>query len=223
MEKRFREHKNSSKNNSKFAIHRAIRKYGIKNTIFEVISTCLYNCDNEAEISMIEQYNSFNNGYNMTIGGDGTGSGENHPNFGKLLSEETKKKMSIALIGENHGMFGKNHTEETKKKMSKSKTGEKCYLFGKHHSEETKKKMSIALIGEKNPNFGKRLSEEAKNKISIRECKKWKIHHSNGEISVIDRLPSWCNKNNYNASGISNVFAGRQKFHKDIIKVEQLC
>ncbi len=44
--------------------------------------------------------------------------GEKHPNYGKHLSEETKKKISESLKG-------KKHSEETKKKMSDAKKGKK--------------------------------------------------------------------------------------------------
>ena len=52
---------------------------------------------------------------------------------GRILSEETKKKLSEAKKGENHPMYGKHHPEETKKKMSEAKKGKKM-------SEETKDK-----------------------------------------------------------------------------------
>ena len=56
--------------------------------------------------------------------------GENNPLFGKLVSEETKRKMSEALKGENNAMFGKHHSEETKRKMSEAKSGENHPLYG---------------------------------------------------------------------------------------------
>ena len=62
-------------------------------------------------------------------------SGENHPNYEKHLSEETKKKISEARTGTTL-------SEETKKKMSVAKSGENNPMFGKHHSEEGKKKIS---------------------------------------------------------------------------------
>lgn len=54
--------------------------------------------------------------------------GENHPNYGKHPSEETKRKMSnnhLYIRGEKHAMYGKHHTEETKRKMSEIHKGEK--------------------------------------------------------------------------------------------------
>ena len=41
---------------------------------------------------------------------------------GKILSEETKRKMSEAMKG-NKNMLGKHHTEETKQKMRNSSKG----------------------------------------------------------------------------------------------------
>ena len=177
---RFQRHKCFTKNKSTYAIHNAMRKYGIKNTIFEVIASCLYNninYANETEISIISQYNSFKNGYNMTPGGEGVASGKDHPNFGKK--------------GKNTSFFGKHHSKESKNKISIS-------LSGKRHTEETKRKMSIA------------------------QSKTWKIYHSNGKISDVDRLELWCRENNYCRGNISAILYGRRKFHKNIIKVEQL-
>lgn len=49
--------------------------------------------------------------------------GEKNPNFGKPLSEETKRKISDKLKGILHPLFGKHHTEETKKKISEAHKG----------------------------------------------------------------------------------------------------
>jgi len=45
--------------------------------------------------------------------------GENHPNYGKTRSNETKTKISDT----KKGISGKNHTEESKKIMSEAKKG----------------------------------------------------------------------------------------------------
>ena len=41
----------------------------------------------------------------------------------RIVSKETRKKMSIARIGKNNGMYGKKHSEETRKKLSIASTG----------------------------------------------------------------------------------------------------
>lgn len=62
-------------------------------------------------------------------------SGEKAPNYGKRMSEESRKKLSEANSGENHPMYGKNHSEETRRKMSEARKGFR-------QSDETKKKIS---------------------------------------------------------------------------------
>jgi group I intron endonuclease len=62
--------------------------------------------------------------------------GENHPNFGKKQTDETKNKRKEKFLknGYTSPMFGKNHTEESKEKNRQKHLGKKL-------SEETKQKM----------------------------------------------------------------------------------
>lgn len=53
---------------------------------------------------------------NKLVGKNNPGFGKHPHNFGKHLSEETKRKISLSHIG-----IGKNHTEEAKRKISISK------------------------------------------------------------------------------------------------------
>jgi len=76
-------------------------------------------------------------------------SGENHPNYGKTHTVETKALMSLAMIsmnrtGENHPFFGKTHSAETKALMSLTRSGENSAMYGRNHSAESKTKMSVA-------------------------------------------------------------------------------
>ncbi len=71
---RFKRHKSESKKEKKKdrPLYRAFRKYGIENFSLETLEEC-----NEGqelcnkEIYYIEKYDTFRNGYNCTIGGDG--------------------------------------------------------------------------------------------------------------------------------------------------------
>jgi hypothetical protein len=56
---------------------------------------------------------------NNTVGGNGTGSGINNPNYGKKLTEEHKKKCSIKLSGKNNPFYGKKHSDDILKKFYK--------------------------------------------------------------------------------------------------------
>ena len=81
--------------------------------------------------------------------------GKNNPNYGKHLSDKTRKKMSAAQKGENHPFYGKCHSEETRQKLSEANTGENNPMYGKHHTKETKEKISEAnkgkMVGGKSP------------------------------------------------------------------------
>ena len=97
---------------------------------------------------------------------------------GKPKSEEHKSK----LRGENNPMYGKLQSDETKKKICKGLKGHTPWnkgkpgtFTGKKHSEETKRKISAI-------HKGKKLSEETKEKMS--ETHKGRHWYNNGKIAV---------------------------------------
>lgn len=115
----------------------AIKKYGWDNFDWSIVYQSIdgnhtLNC---MENFFIEEYDSFRNGYNMTLGGEGAlgykptpehilknkmkNSGANHANFGKHLSNSTKQKISEKNSGSNNGNFGKKliFSEKHKKKF----------------------------------------------------------------------------------------------------------
>ena len=168
IERVYNYHKSLREHNRSYNEHllRSIEKYGFK--AFEVIKYLDYAFSleelNIKEKVYIQLYNSLKNGYNETLGGEGT---EGRPHSeetrqkisearkGKHHSEETRQKISEANKGDNHPMYGKYHTEETKQKMSKIKKGENNPMHGNHHSEEAKQKISEArkgkYVGENHP------------------------------------------------------------------------
>ena len=75
--------------------------------------------------------------------------GERNHNFGKPMSEDQKKLLSLAKQGENHPNYGKHLSEETREKIRIANSGENCYHFGQSPSDETRRKMSEALRGDK--------------------------------------------------------------------------
>ena len=66
--------------------------------------------------------------------------GENHPNYGKSPSEETRRKMSEAKKGEKHPLYGKHLPQETKDKLSKINKEGYNYLRGKTGGDSPKAK-----------------------------------------------------------------------------------
>lgn len=149
----------SKKDNTYF--HAAIRKYGSNNFDWEILHDNITNMNDLKKLEMfyIELYDTFNNGYNLTKGGEGT-VGWNHSeetkkkisiaHFGKILSESHIQKLRIINTGKNNsmygkrkeetGMYGKKHTEKSKIKMAKSQ-------IGNYHTEKTKKKISETKKG----------------------------------------------------------------------------
>jgi group I intron endonuclease len=101
-------YKSNSNKSSHFQLHHAIRKYGWESFDWEVI---YQSKDREHTLKImeplfIEQYNSFESGYNQTLGGEGT--------FGKLQSEKNKKFLSEKLKSRNkNSRWYNNGTKNT--------------------------------------------------------------------------------------------------------------
>ena len=118
--KRQRIHKcNYSKKNFKF--YNAIKKHGWDSFLWEVIyqSKDRNHTLKVMENYFIEQYDSFTNGYNSTLGGEGV--------FGvrRKQSEDEKNKRKITMLGNTYGRLtkGKILSDELKTKLSLLKKG----------------------------------------------------------------------------------------------------
>lgn len=128
-------------------LQNAWNKYGEKNVIFESIEICNVDDLNNREIFWIKKMDSFENGYNLTLGGEG--------NRGYVVPTESREKMSKAKKGKQYRL-GCTNTEESKSKLSASQMGNK-YCLGRIYSDQTKAKLSLA---------SKNKSMEAKEKLS---------------------------------------------------------
>lgn len=71
VEARWKQHKRNSVS-KKYALYYAMRKYGIDNFKIETLEQCNNKDLDEKEIEWIAFYNSYREGYNMTLGGGGT-------------------------------------------------------------------------------------------------------------------------------------------------------
>lgn len=71
IEKRFQEHIKNSKF-KKTKLYNAMNKYGIENFSIEQLEECNNRDLDNREIYWISFYNSYENGYNSTLGGEGT-------------------------------------------------------------------------------------------------------------------------------------------------------
>ena len=103
--------------------YNSIRKYGLENFVYCVLEeNVLRENLNMREMDLIEYYDSFYCGYNMTAGGNQT-----------IFSEEFKEKMSEANKGRIPWNKGKHgiYSEETLKKLSESLKGKPSWQKGK--------------------------------------------------------------------------------------------
>ena len=151
----------------------ARKKYGPEKFEYEVLESKEYDNIDEAlyDLNLLEsyyigKYDSFNNGYNMTYGGDGV--------KGLIFTDEVRLKISETL--KNHykthsnPFKGQKHSEKTKEKMSKIAKTRECSPFkGKKMTETAKQLLSEHAkqrTGDKNPFWGKTHTENTKKAIS---------------------------------------------------------
>jgi len=127
-------HKGDAHRGSRTAFHAAIRKYGADSfsiTILGEYSPKKASKEEKKNIVSLSSRVSTGKGYNITWGGDGMLPGDKHPQFGKHLSAETKKKISDIQKGKKNASYrakGKNHwnrglvrSEETREKIRKKR------------------------------------------------------------------------------------------------------
>ena len=74
IEKRFTTHvRDSSREKCKHrALYRAFNKYGVQNFSIHKLEECKWGEASDREIYYIDLYDTFRNGYNETLGGDGS-------------------------------------------------------------------------------------------------------------------------------------------------------
>lgn len=158
LKERLRQHINNSNNDNdthrKSHFHNAIRKYGAEH--FFISELYKYESDDadelnkhlyEKEKEFIQKFDSYNNGYNSTLGGEGVGSlyGELNHFYGKTHSEESKK-----MIGEKskeRNAIKCTHTKEaiSKRAISRSERMQKKIFTDKELAQF--KAMSERKVG----------------------------------------------------------------------------
>lgn len=141
------QHKSSMFDNNYYGsgiyLKKALDKYGKDNFKIEILEECDSNdILNIREIYWIDYFNAVEdkNYYNISKGGNVT-------NSGKILSEDTKYKISVVNKG-NKYFLGKHHSSETRQKLSKShkdiKPWNKDLRNVYKHTDEAKRKISEA-------------------------------------------------------------------------------
>jgi group I intron endonuclease len=190
FKKRIREHSYASNN---YKISRAIRKYGWENFEYTQID---HSISHEYAYKTLEKmyiifYDTFYNGYNSTLGGEGS--------VGHTFSEKTREKMRLKKLG-------RKLSSKHKEKISIANKGR---LF----SQETREKISKKLKNNKNF-LGKTFSEETKKVLSEKKALNYVLISPKGNIIEVHNMRKFCLENNLSASAMSRVISGKAKHHK---------
>ena len=155
IEQRWKKHRSIGNNYNKSyienSLYRAIYKYGLENFEFSIIEECEQEILNEREIYWIKCYNSYNNGYNQTKGGNDNNlttklNLEEVIEIRDLLAnsfiseEDIGKKYNVSLISISSINTGKYwHDENISYPIRNNKKQEfKCKNCGKTLSQKTK-------------------------------------------------------------------------------------
>lgn len=146
IHKRLNRHMLDVKSGSNFHFHKALRLYGKESFTSYILYVSLEKDSKhleEVEVQLIADYDTFNNGYNMTSGGGGVGSGKDHPLFGIERPQEIKDRISAKLKGQKKSpeacanMSGKERTPKHCAKISANKMGNQNCLGKQNNLDHT--------------------------------------------------------------------------------------
>ena len=190
LKQRIRSHKHLSRN-PKTHFHYAIQKYGFDDFTWEILK--IVDTKEElilCEISLIADHDTFDSGYNMTIGGEGN----------LEPTDELKKRWS-------EQRKGRIVSEETRKKISKSNKG-------KPKSDRHKK--SLKRAWETRPPITKetrqKQSDSSKGKINT---KTYICTDPDGVDHITTNgLTLFCEERNLTATNLMKVLRGDRPHHK---------
>lgn len=192
LRRRFEHHRwlilNNNHHNS--YLQRSINKYGVENFKFEVICKCP---SEKYYLEKLENY--FFKIITLKYNQEGVAVN----NTGRVLSEETKKKISKANKGNTPPNKGVPMSQEQKDKISKANKG-KCFRENFKQTEEVKLKISISKKGKK------------RSKESIRKQKEYLKNNQRTFSKEMRKKCSEASKNYWKEKGIS-------KQYKEIIKL----
>jgi group I intron endonuclease len=185
-------------------IYNSFLKYGVDNHVFEVIEECSVEFLNEKERYWQDYYNVLGKkGLNCIL--------VSTNKCLKVLSKETKLKISNSL-------FGFKHTEESKGKISKGLTGRPVSQEtrnkisesnkNKRPSAETRKKISLSLVGRK---LSKECLEKRSKSISRGGSYKAKTVINLETGIFYDCIQDAADTININRSTLNNYLAGSRK------------
>ena len=160
------------------SLYKAILKYGIENFNFEVLEECSIDELSEKEKYYIKLYDTYNNGYNMTAGGENN-SGESHP----------RHKLTEKDIIDIRTRYDNLERRKEVYELYKDKIGDSG--FSKIWKGETWKNIKMEVYTSENKNFhlhdtGNKGSENGRSRLTEEEVRDIRLRRKNGEtLSVV--------------------------------------
>ena len=204
IEQRYKEHLRDAEGEAQKnkTLYRAFYKYGIENFTFSVIEECEPEERFEREKYWIEYYNTYEDGYNETKGGEGLEGaphlkGDDHPNSliseaiaSKIIQDLANTRLSFAQIAKRYSC-----SEDIVKDINIGKTHKYLHNYVSNIREENYikrvssfEKLSvqevykiIELLGTTDLSYtdiGRMFSVSQQTISRINRCKTWKELHS---------------------------------------------
>jgi group I intron endonuclease len=169
IDERFADHLKESKRGSKTHFHKALRKYGVESFICEIIASTWDETNAKfLETHFIDEFDTFNNGYNMTRGGSGGNT------FSKMTKDEVKEintraaKTRQTKIEEIGLKISESHLSKTKEEKDLANQKRQITMSQITSTGLTKKELSKIKEIETKNNWTEEQKQEIFNKISVK-------------------------------------------------------
>ena len=202
-------HFSNAINGKPYILSRAIRKYGFNSFYSIIIEYCSDRDSNYLEKYYIKVYDSFNSGYNMTLGGDG-GNTLTSKSASEIREIRVKQSESISL-----SQTGISRTEKAKKALSKAQSAlwKRPYYKNSQIKAITK---SIEVRKLENPCIFKEIAQKGiETKITKNIFgKQYVITTPGGDFITVKNLKQFCRANNLHPGNMVQVAKGNRKYCK---------
>ena len=167
-------------------IHHAIRKYGWNAfMMYQIYGSKDVEHAKEMEKFFISYYDTFHNGYNTTLGGEGVS--------GIKFSDQERKNRKARMTGSRNPFYGRKHSEETKQILKIKSSNRQSPMKGKITPQSVRDKQSIS----------------AKNRKLQWQGYNYSVVYPDGRREIITNLAKFCQLNNLSKSSMCLLANGK--------------